>query len=106
MGGSSATRIGSICANGCARRSDSGERCSVGCLPSRMPPERGRRRRSPNGALAPNPNKVARFLPEPDFDHDRQTRLGVLLVNLGTPDAPTAAAVRRFLAEFLTDRRV
>jgi ferrochelatase len=33
-------------------------------------------------------------------------RIGVLLVNLGTPDAPTAAAVRRYLAEFLSDRRV
>ncbi len=33
-------------------------------------------------------------------------RLGVLLVNLGTPDAPTPAAVRRFLAEFLWDPRV
>ncbi len=31
---------------------------------------------------------------------------GVLLVNLGTPDAPTAKAVRRYLAEFLSDRRV
>jgi ferrochelatase len=34
------------------------------------------------------------------------SRIGVLLVNLGTPDAPTAAAVRRYLAEFLSDRRV
>ncbi|MBP8235436.1 MAG: ferrochelatase [Rhizorhabdus sp.] len=33
-------------------------------------------------------------------------RIGVLLVNLGTPDAPTAQAVRRYLAEFLSDRRV
>lgn len=33
-------------------------------------------------------------------------RLGVLLVNLGTPAAPTAPAVRRYLAEFLSDRRV
>jgi len=33
-------------------------------------------------------------------------RIGVLLVNLGTPDAPTAVAVRRYLAEFLSDRRV
>ncbi len=33
-------------------------------------------------------------------------RTGVLLVNLGTPSAPTAAAVRRFLAQFLSDRRV
>jgi ferrochelatase len=33
-------------------------------------------------------------------------RTGVLLVNLGTPDAPTPAAVRRYLAEFLHDHRV
>jgi len=32
--------------------------------------------------------------------------LGVLLTNLGTPDAPTAPALRRYLAEFLWDRRV
>src|SRR5258708_34317123 len=31
---------------------------------------------------------------------------GVLLVNLGTPDAPTPAAVRRYLREFLWDPRV
>ena len=30
----------------------------------------------------------------------------VLLANLGTPDAPTPRAVRRYLAEFLSDRRV
>lgn len=33
-------------------------------------------------------------------------KYGVLLVNLGTPDAPTPAAVKRFLAEFLSDVRV
>jgi len=32
--------------------------------------------------------------------------LGVLLINLGTPDAPTASAIRRYLSEFLSDRRV
>lgn len=32
-----------------------------------------------------------------------QAKTGVLLVNLGTPDAPTAPALRRYLAEFLTD---
>jgi len=31
---------------------------------------------------------------------------GILLVNLGTPAAPTAAAVRSYLAEFLSDPRV
>ena len=31
---------------------------------------------------------------------------GVVLANLGTPDAATAPAVRRFLREFLSDRRV
>lgn len=35
-----------------------------------------------------------------------QGRIGVLLVNLGTPDAPTASAVRRYLAEFLSDTRI
>lgn len=32
--------------------------------------------------------------------------VGVLIVNLGTPDAPTPAAVKRYLAEFLSDPRV
>ncbi len=35
-----------------------------------------------------------------------QRRIGLLLVNLGTPDAPEPGAVRRYLAEFLTDPRV
>lgn len=33
-------------------------------------------------------------------------KVGVLLINLGTPDAPEPAAVRRYLAEFLSDPRV
>jgi ferrochelatase len=33
-------------------------------------------------------------------------KIGVLLVNLGTPDAPDESSVRRYLAEFLSDRRV
>jgi protoporphyrin/coproporphyrin ferrochelatase len=32
--------------------------------------------------------------------------IGILLINLGTPDAPNASAVRRYLGEFLSDRRV
>lgn len=33
-------------------------------------------------------------------------KVGVLLINLGTPDAPEPGAVRRYLAQFLSDRRV
>lgn len=40
------------------------------------------------------------------FSHDQPGCVGVLLTNLGTPDAPTPAAVRRYLAEFLWDSRV
>ena len=40
------------------------------------------------------------------FSHDQPARAGILLANLGTPDAPTPAAVRRYLAEFLWDPRV
>jgi ferrochelatase len=46
------------------------------------------------------------FKPEPPFTHGQAPRTAVLLCNLGTPDAPTAVAVRRYLAEFLGDRRV
>jgi len=40
------------------------------------------------------------------FAHGRARRIGVLLCNLGTPSAPTVVAVRRYLAEFLSDPRV
>ena len=40
------------------------------------------------------------------FAHDRVPRVGVLITNLGTPDAATPAAVRRYLAQFLADPRV
>jgi ferrochelatase len=46
------------------------------------------------------------YLGTPDYAHGAPARLGVLLVNLGTPDAPTTAAVRSYLAEFLWDPRV
>ncbi|CRG49446.1 ferrochelatase [Yersinia wautersii] len=35
-----------------------------------------------------------------------QSKPGVLMVNLGTPNAPTSKAIKRYLAEFLSDRRV
>jgi len=48
-----------------------------------------------------------RFRAEPKIDDDGPAqRTAILLCNLGTPDAPTPAAVRRYLAEFLSDRRV
>ena len=49
---------------------------------------------------------MTRYLGSPDFAHGRSSKAGVLLVNLGTPDDPTPAAVRRYLAEFLWDPRV
>jgi protoporphyrin/coproporphyrin ferrochelatase len=42
----------------------------------------------------------------PDHPAIPAPRVGVLLTNLGTPDAPDAGAVRRYLAEFLSDPRV
>ena len=46
------------------------------------------------------------FKSEPSFTHGQAPRTAVLLCNLGTPDAPTSSAVRRYLAEFLGDHRV
>lgn len=43
---------------------------------------------------------------DPLYKHGDADTLGVLLVNLGTPDAPTTSAVRRYLAQFLWDGRV
>jgi ferrochelatase len=42
----------------------------------------------------------------PDHPPVQTPRVGVLLVNLGTPDAPDPRAVRRYLKEFLWDARV
>jgi len=46
------------------------------------------------------------YRPEPPYQHGSPERTALLLVNLGTPDAPTAPALRRYLAEFLSDPRV
>lgn len=43
---------------------------------------------------------------EPPYQHGSQPRVGILLVNLGTPDAPTATALRPYLKQFLSDPRV
>lgn len=47
-----------------------------------------------------------KFLGKTDFDHGQPRRVGVLITNLGTPEAPETAAVRRYLAQFLWDPRV
>ena len=47
-----------------------------------------------------------RYLPELEYRHGTPARPGVLMINLGTPDAPTAPALRRYLKEFLSDPRV
>lgn len=49
---------------------------------------------------------MPRYLPEPKFAHGTAENIGVLLVNLGTPTAPTRNALRTYLKEFLTDPRV
>lgn len=46
------------------------------------------------------------YLPEPPYTHGQAARTGILLINLGTPEAPTAKALRPYLKEFLWDRRV
>ena len=46
------------------------------------------------------------FTSEPEYQHGSPARVGVLVMNLGTPEAPTASAVRTYLAEFLKDPRV
>lgn len=46
------------------------------------------------------------YLPEPAYTHGTTPKIGILLANLGTPDAPTPTAVRRYLKQFLSDRRV
>jgi ferrochelatase len=49
---------------------------------------------------------MPRYAPEPAPNHGAPRRTAVLLVNLGTPEAPTAAALRRYLKQFLWDPRV
>jgi len=49
---------------------------------------------------------MARYIGHTEFRHDTLPRTGVLLVNLGTPEAPTASALRPYLRQFLGDPRV
>ena len=47
-----------------------------------------------------------RYAPAPGHDHASAAATAIVLCNLGTPDAPTAPALRRYLREFLSDPRV
>lgn len=49
---------------------------------------------------------MSRYLTEPPYRHGTVAKTAVLLVNLGTPEEPTRAAVRRYLSQFLSDPRI
>ena len=49
---------------------------------------------------------MSHFKPEPSYVHGTPSRIGILLLNLGTPDAATPKALRRYLKQFLSDRRI
>ena len=49
---------------------------------------------------------MTKYKGNPEFKHDSPSCTGVLITNLGTPDAPTPKALRTYLAEFLSDPRV
>lgn len=49
---------------------------------------------------------MSQYLGQSRFSHDQPLRAGVLITNLGTPDAPERRAVRRYLKQFLWDPRV
>jgi ferrochelatase len=61
----------------------------------------------PSPSLAPSlANEVSAHAGETGDATPVTAKIGVLIVNLGTPDAPDAASVRRYLKEFLSDPRV
>ncbi len=47
-----------------------------------------------------------KYIGQIDFSHSQQPKIGVLVTNLGTPEAPTAKALRKYLGQFLADPRV
>ena len=49
---------------------------------------------------------MPRFDPEPPHQHGTAPGTAIVLVNLGTPEAPTAPALKRYLRQFLSDPRV
>ncbi|NGP53453.1 ferrochelatase [Thioalkalivibrio sp. XN8] len=49
---------------------------------------------------------MSRYLGTPQYSHGSTEKLGILVTNLGTPDAPETGPLRRYLREFLWDPRV
>ena len=49
---------------------------------------------------------MSEFIGEKNYEHGSTYKTGILLTNLGTPDAPTAKAVKPYLRQFLSDPRV
>ena len=47
-----------------------------------------------------------KYKSDKNYSHGDERKIGVLLVNLGTPDEPTTSAVRKYLSEFLSDPRI
>jgi len=47
-----------------------------------------------------------KYVGRPGYEHGSSEKLGVLVVNLGTPDAPDTKSVRRYLRQFLSDPRI
>lgn len=61
---------------------------------------------APGRSTHPEKEHAMRYIGEPDYRHGSPHTLGILISNLGTPDAPTPQALRRYLREFLWDPRV
>ncbi len=49
---------------------------------------------------------MSKLKPEPKYIHGQQPNIGILIINLGTPSAPTKSALKPYLKEFLSDKRV
>ncbi len=47
-----------------------------------------------------------KYIGTENYDHEQPSRVGILLTNLGTPQAPERKALRVYLKEFLSDPRV
>src|SRR4029079_642629 len=80
--------------------------CVFGGLDNENSPRSGSFRGLVKNPAAPPVLTLTFGLSPPDPCRQPAMRTGLLLINLGTPDAPTAPAVRRYLREFLGDPRV